>query len=183
MAPGPRRAAALVVALALSIGGCGDDDDSSRRSTAGEEPTATQAAPEPTAREAPTPAASTVEERQYAEGVKEALAPLTKAQDLTRSLNAGSTPGQVADALGGLEKRATAAANELEALDPPNQIAHLHERLVREHRVLAEATTSARTAAQAGDTEGVRAYRDAGGRYQQRVSRLGNEIGQKLDGP
>ncbi len=94
----------------------------------------------------------------------------------TSELTADSSLEQRAAALADGQPVIERAEGDLESLEPPPELADLHERLVSLVESFGEATSEAREAAEAGDAERLTEYEEATSRFQRELVLLGQDF-------
>lgn len=133
---------AVVAAAAPIAVGCGDDD------------------------------AESVED-EYVMQVQNAIRPVsTQSQDLFRRVGEARSLEDLSPPLGRAEQTYRDAADDLESIDPPDEVANLHEQLVDTHQEVADAAEAAAESAKKREGQGLREFEDAGDRYSRRLEEI-----------
>jgi hypothetical protein len=132
----PRRLTLIAALLALGLAGCGDDDKDKSGSS----------------RTQPTTGASSVS--SYKLGLGKAISGFQAAgQDFKNAVNETSSLRARAGALDEYQGRVTSAADDLQALSPPRNVAAAHRSLTDALRKIAKACQPAIDAGRAGNVE------------------------------
>jgi len=99
---------------------------------------------------------------EYANDVSEVLDPLgAELQTLGTEASSATSPDQLVPPLTDAEDSLTAAVDDLEAIDPPEDVADIHEDLITSIEELLAPLTSTREAAEAGDSQAAQAEAQA----------------------
>lgn len=119
-------------------------------------------------------------EEEYVTQIREAIQPVqTESQDLVEQVATARKLEDIAQPLGEVARAYHQAANELRAIDPPDDVAEQHERLVQAQEDVADALTQAQQAAKRGDPSAVEQVRSAAERYAEVTRRLSQEFGER----
>lgn len=157
----PRSGRVLVpvalASLALVAAGCGEDEEQ-----------------EAAEREA---AAAEAAQEEYQAEAREAIGPVAgRSEDLIEEVSEARSVREFTAPLRETEDTLERAAEQLEELDPPEEVQNLHNRLVTEHEEVAKAAESAREAAEDGEAAGLEEFRRATDRYTERTGQLAREF-------
>lgn len=141
---------AALMSVALIAAGCGEDEE--------------QAA-EPTPQE------------EYVTQVQDAIAPIaTQSEDLVNQATQARRINDLSRPLGQAEEVYRQAAQDLEAITPPEDVQDLHEELVTAQEEIADAAAQASRAAERGNESGLEGFRSAGDQYRQAAERISQEF-------
>ncbi len=147
--PRARALAAALLALVPAALGCGDDDG-----------------------DGVTTAADTAE-NVYVAQVHDAIDPvLEQSDELTREAERADSIQQLSRPLERAQRGYRRATEELRAINPPDEVAELHEQLVEVHREITNATEAAAKAARQRGGKGLAEFRQAGARYARRTDAI-----------
>lgn len=123
----------------------------------------------------------------YEQQFEDALAPFAEETPAIQTeLAQARTPADFADPLSRQLGLQNEALEELENLEPPDEVADLHDEYVTALREARDATGAAVTAAENGDRKALGIYNTAVSQYQQEVTRLFPEFseeGYQFEGP
>jgi len=115
-------------------------------------------------------------EEEYTSQVRDAINPVVDvSQDLATEATQAQSVEDLAPPLGEAESVYSETASTLEDIEPPEDVADLHERLVTAHEEIAETVGEAADAAEDGDDAGVQPFQEAGSSYQMELQALGTE--------
>ena len=133
----PRLIALIVtVVVAFALAGCGSSSKKSSSSTTSTTPTSSQST-------------SATEYKTKVTAISSAFA--AAGQAFQASITPSTTPQQAAAALEGFQTKVTKAADDLEALTPPDKVKPAHAALIKSFRAIADATQPSIDAGKAGD--------------------------------
>ncbi|HEV2074608.1 MAG TPA: hypothetical protein VGR10_00035 [Thermoleophilaceae bacterium] len=149
----------MLISLALVASACGDDSGG------------TDAETEP-------PAGEPLSAEEYVDQVDDALAPIASESEtvISRASRARSSE-DLARPLGDLRETLETAARDLESLEPPEEAADVHPRLVETQREFADALGEAQRQAERGNIqEAFGELRAAGDRYRERGEQISKDF-------
>lgn len=150
---------AVLVSLALMASGCGGDSDG------------------PEAEREPAPG-EPLSAEEYVDQVDDALAPIaSESETVISRASRAQSPEDLTRPLGDLRETLETAARDLESLEPPEEAADVHPRLVETQREFAEALGEAQRQAERGDVQ--KAFgelRAAGDRYRERGEQISKDF-------
>ena len=110
---------------------------------------------------------------EYQTQVRDAIEPVVEtSQNLASDATEAQSVDDLADPLAEAETTYADTASTLDDIEPPEDVADLHERLITAHEEIATAAGEAGTAAEEGDEEGVRPFQEAGTAYQTELQEL-----------
>lgn len=154
---------AAFAAVALVTVGCGQDEE--------QEP----ADQEQTAMEAEQEALD-----QYAAEAGQAIAPIPgELEELSRNVMDAGSLDEFSGPLKGAEAAFRNAAEDLERLDPPEEVASLHTRLVMANERMMEAAARAQSGGGEVTAQDLEDFRDAADAYVERVEEISREFGRR----
>jgi len=134
----PRLIALIVtVVVAFALAGCGS---SSKKSSSSSTTSTTSTSSQST---------SATEYKTKVTAISSAFA--AAGQAFQASITPNTTPQQAAAALEGFQTKVTKAADDLEALTPPDKVKPAHAALIKSFRAIADATQPSIDAGKAGD--------------------------------
>lgn len=117
---------------------------------------------------------------EYQTQVRDAIEPVV---DTSQSLASDATEAQsvadLSDPLAEAETTYSETASTLDDIEPPEDVADLHGRLVTAHEEIATAAGEAGTAAEEGDEAGVMPFQEAGTTYQSELQELQGQFQEK----
>lgn len=160
--PPPTRRARLVALVlvltssAMPAAGCGGGDDTT------------------------TPADEPLTQDEYVTEVRDSIGPVAdESQQLIAQATEARRIQDLAKPLGQAQETYQDAADQLESLEPPEEVAKLHGELVRAQEDIADAARSAQRAARKGNRQGLEKFRRAGDRYRDRAEELSQEFSER----
>jgi chromosome segregation ATPase len=150
-------------ALALVTAGCGQDEG---QEAADEEQAAEQEEQEAL--------------EQYAAEAGQAIEPIPgELEELRRNVMDARSLNEFSGPLKGAEAAFRNAAEDLERLDPPEEVASLHTRLVMANERMMEAAARAQSGGGEVTAQDLEDFRDAADAYVERVEEISREFGQR----